>query len=522
IILVSLLGFFLSISLIVFGLLFTVKMTALNANYVNSRIDALDISALAEEAIEEQAAKGDLPEELTGELKIALIDTIDRLETPIKEQMDIGVRAFYDYLLARQDDPDIANILRNTILNSEFVASFLEEIDLSSLAETYLDSDKVQQDLPEELTEDLQTTLIDTIDKLEPLLKGKISAVSDALFDYILGISQELDLAALIRDNQIDSTFLNSLLEEIDIPSLLEDIDAPSLVLDFIEEQSSEELPEDVEYLVGYIDEVIIELEPWIRQQVDIITDPMLDYLLGVSQSINISVSLEPVSDALGDDLKAKFLASPPAELAGLSQTELEQYFDEHYGDLAEEFPSSFDIDEEVLGDLRAEITGALADAEDSLRQARQDIAESFVEVEDVLDESRSYVGYFTLTYNLLIVFMLLLIAGIVLVYREVKGACRALAGIFLTFGVFGLVAVLVGRAVMKPPLEQIEDIPPSLLEWITQTASSTLTPLLVLAIVLLVLGVALLAFSIIYSRRQARMEAGYHYSSEQEDEPSP
>jgi hypothetical protein len=518
---VSLLGFFLTLSLAVFGLLFTVKMTALNAGFITSRIDALDVSALAEEVIDEQATKGDLPEEFTEEIKAALIDTIDRLEPVVKERAGEGVESIYDYMLAKKEDPELAYTLRNALLNSEFVASFLDEIDLSSLAETYLSSETVRQELPEELTDELQATLIDAIDRLEPLIKERVSAIAGPIFDYILGVSQSLDLATSIRNNLLDSEFVDSLLSEIDIPTLLEDVDVSSSVLDFIEEQSSEDLPEDVEYLAEYVDEIIIELEPWIREQVDIVADPVFDYLLGISQDINISVSLEPIKDTLGDDLKEKFLESPPAELAGLSQTELDQYFDEHFGELADEFPSTFDIDESVLVDLREDITSALVDVEEGLEQARQDIADALAEVEEPLEESRQYVGYFTLGYNLLIVFMLLLIAGIVLVYRQVKGACRTLAGIFITFGVFNIVAVLVARALIRPPLEQIEDIPSSLQEWIVQTASSTLTPLLVLAIVLLVVGIALLAFSIIYSRRKARMAAEYPYnSSSQENEP--
>jgi hypothetical protein len=519
---VSLLGFLLTLSLLIFGLAFTMKMTALNAGYVTSRIDALDVSELAEEIIDEQVSKGDFPEEFTEEIRIALVDTIDRLEPLVKDKAGDSIHSTYGYLLAKKENPELALTLRKTFLNSEFVTSFLDELDISSLAEAYLSSETVQQDLPEDFTEELRVILVDTIDRLEPLIKERVSAVADPVFDYLLGMSQDLDLATLIRDNLFDLEFVDSLLNEIDIPLLLENVDLSSFALDFLNEQSSEELSEEDEYLVEYVDEILIELEPWVREQVDIAADPAFDYLLGVSQNINISVSLEPVKDELGDTLREAFLESPPAELTGLSQTELEQYFDEHYSDLVEEFPSTFELDESILGDLRIEIADALADAEGELEQSRQDIAESLAEAETAFGESREYVGYFTLGYNLLIVLILLLIAGIVLIHREVKGSTRTLAGIFITFGVVNLVTVLVARALIRPPLEQIKEMPSSLLEWIVQTTSSSLTPLLVLAIVLLVVGAALLAFSIIYSRRQARMAAGYPYSSAQEDEPRP
>ncbi|MFC1874787.1 hypothetical protein ACFLY3_01345, partial [Chloroflexota bacterium] len=227
--------------------------------------------------------------------------------------------------------------------------------------------------------------------------------------------------------------------------------------------------------------------------------------VLGQNQSIDIVISLDPVKESLEDRLKQDLLSSPPPELGGLSKAELEQVFDTLFEEYSQDIGLALEIDEESIGS-----------------EVPADVADSLVEAETALEDSREYIGHFTLGYNLLIVFILLLTAGIVLIHREVKGSTRTLAGIFITFGVVNLVAVLVARALIRPPLEQIEDIPSSLLEWIVQTANSSLTPLLVMAIVLLVVGAALLAFSIIYSRRQARMAVGHPYSSTQEDEPNP
>jgi len=394
---VSLLGFLLSLSLVIFGLVFTVKMTALNAGYVTSRLDALDVSAVAEEVLEDEASKGELPEELTDELRTALLDTIDRLEVTIKEQAGAGINATYDYLLGKKDSPELALTLRNTFLNSEFVTS---------------------------------------------------------------------------------------LLDQLDIPSLVAKADVSSLALDFLSRQSSEEVPEEITYLTGYIDEIIIELEPWLKEQAAAAAAPIFSYLLGESQSLNVSISMEPVKEALGGTLRADFLKSPPAELSGLSQAELGQYFDEHYGELAEELPLAYEIRASDLESARAEMTQALGEASTAL------------------EESREYVGYFQLGYNLLIVFMILLTAGIVLIYREVKGTALTLGIIYLTIGALELVGVLVARALIKQPLAQME-APASLVEWTAQTASSSLTPLLELAIFLLVLGAALLAVYFVYRRRQ-------------------
>ena len=506
---IALMGFLLSLSLVAFGLVFTMKMTALNADFVASRLDALDVSSLAEEIISEQIYKEDFPEEFTEELRVVLVDTIDRLEPVVKEEAGASIHSTYDYLLGKRQSPDLALTLKNTLLNSEFVASFLDEIDISSLAEAYLSGEAIQEELPEEFTEELRVALVDTIDRLEPVIKEQVSTVTDPVFDYILGMSQSIDLEFLLSDTVLNSDFINLLLEELDIPSLLDDVDASSLAWEFLNQQSTEEIDEEIEYLVDYIDEVIIEFEPWIREQASTVADPVFDYLLGKSQSLSVEISLEPVRETLGDTLREAFLESPPAELAGLSQTELEQYFDEHFGELIEDVPSTFELDESVLGtDVAVEIAETLAKVEAELEQGRQDIAESLGEVEEALGESREYVGYFNLGYNLLVAFILLLIAGIVLIYREVKGATRTLGGIFLTFGIFNLIAVLVARALVKPPLAQL-DVPASLREWTTQSVSSSLTPLLILAIISIIIGIALFVGYFIYRRRRMPVETG-------------
>jgi hypothetical protein len=507
---ITLLGFLLSLSLAGFGLAFTVKMTALNANFVTSRLDALDISALAEEIISEQIDKGELPEEFTEELRIALVDTIDRLEPVVKEKASDNIHSTYDYLLGKKQSPDLALTLRDTFLNSEFVASFLDEIDISSLTEAYLSGEAVQEELPEEFTEELRIVLIDTIDRLEPVIKEKLSTIAGPVFDYLLGMSQSIDFEFLLSDTVLNSDFINLLLEELDLPSLLDEGDLFSLALDFISQQSNREIDDELEYLVDcYFDEFIIELEPWIKEQVSTVADPVFDYLLGKSQSFSVEISLEPVRETLGNSLRQAFLESPPAELAGLSQTELEQYFYEHFGKVIEEMSSTFELDESILGtEVPAEIDEALADIKAELEQGRQDIAQSLGEAETALEESREYVGYFNLGYGLLIGLIVLLIVGIILIYREVKGASRTLGGVFLASGIFDLIAVLVARALIKPPLAQL-DAPASLIEWATQSFSSSLTPLLILAIVLIIAGVALLVGSFIYGRRQSQMSRG-------------
>ncbi|MCJ7768990.1 MAG: hypothetical protein MUO92_00730, partial [Dehalococcoidales bacterium] len=133
--------------------------------------------------------------------------------------------------------------------------------------------------------------------------------------------------------------------------------------------------------------------------------------------------------------------------------------------------------------------------------------AESLAEAEEALSESRQYVGFFNAVYGLLIGFIVLLVAGIILVYREVKGTSRTLGGIFLGYGIVNLIAVFIARGVAGTQISQLDDVPSSMQTWLTQLATSSLTPLLILAIVLLIAGAALLTVSFVYKHPRNQTE---------------
>ncbi len=383
---IALLGMFLSLFLVIFGLLFTVNMTLLNANFVTSRLDDLPVSSLVEEA---------------------------------------------DFDKIGEENPELADFIEDIII------------------------------------------------KNESELKERTGEAIHIVYDYLKGRSQNLDLELILRETILDPNFAVSIIEEADLIPLIEKL---------IEEMIPEEvLPQDFS-IEPYLDDIAIALEPWLKEQADAIVPPLYDYILGQSQGIDPVISLEFPEDSFRETLEEAFLKSPPPLMAGLSQTELKQEFDEYYSQFEADIPSQFEID---LNEIETpdQITESLADAEKALAEARRGI------------------GYFNLAYGLLIGFILLLIAGIILVYREVKGASRTLGSTFLTYGIFNLIAVFVARGVAGSQIAQRDDIPASLQTWLTQLINSSLTPLLILAIVLLIIGAALLTTSFVYRRRQTAIE---------------
>jgi len=489
---IGLLGFLLFLSLSISGTTFLINQTILNSNFISTQLDKLNVSSLVEEIISEQEDEKASAEELEN----ALVNTITKLEAPVKEQFSAAIGEAYDYLLGRKEAPDLRATLGDTFFNSAFVASLMEELDLPLLTEEFISEQASEEEFPEEL----EAALINTITELEPVIKEELTAAADPILDYLLGESQSIDLALTLRNTLLSSDFVVSLVNELDISSLASE---------FLSGHLLEDIPEEMEFLVEHLDDAIAELEPTIKEELTAAADPILDYLLGESQSISVEISLEPITETLEDTLRETFLESPPAELAWLTTSELEQYFDEYFGELLTEMvPSAFDLDETLLGtEMPAQIAEILTSAEEGLGEARQSITDALAEAEEGLELAREYVDYFQLGYKILIGFIVLLIAGIILLNRQVKAATRKLGTIFLTYGAPWFAGILIGKYFAGKQIAQL-DIPPYFQGLLPQLVDDFSAPLQWFSLGLLIGGVALLIVSFVYKPHQQQNES--------------
>ncbi|MFC1984435.1 hypothetical protein ACFLU0_00250 [Chloroflexota bacterium] len=371
----------------------------------------------------------------------------------------------------------IAFLINQTILNSNFIISQLDKLDVAVLAEEVI-SDQENGGVE---SDELSTALVDTVAELEPVIKEGIGDTIEPVYDYLKGKSESIDLAQTIRDNLLSSEVITSLVNSLDIASMATEI---------ISEQIPEDIPEDLEFLVEDVDDIITELEPTIKEELITAADPILDYLLGESQSAGIEISLEPIVEELEDTLKETLLESPPAELAGLSLFQLEQYFDMHFGEMTEMIPPTIELDEATFsGELPAQIAEALEMAEERLEEAKE------------------YIGYFQLGYKLLIGFIVLLILGIILLNRQVRSATRKLSIIFLTHGILWFAGILVAKYFIKKAQLPWTEIPPSLETQLPRLVNDFSAPLQWFSLGLLIGGVVLLIVSFVYKSRQQRDE---------------
>lgn len=364
-----------------------------------------------------------------------------------------------------------AFMLNNTLLNPDFVTSELDRLDVSSLAEEFFTIETATEE--SNLAEVINKTIAD----LEPSVKEQVSAATYSIYDYLLGKSQDLDLALTVKNTILSPDFVASLVDKLDIAYL---------VGEFLSEQLTQEIPEDMGYLVEYVDDAVAEAEPRLKEQARAAANLIVDYLLGESPSLNVIISLESVKESLEDNLKGAFLESPPADLAYLPRHELERYFDEHFEEFIEAVPLTFELDESVLGtEVPKNIATGLTDAEKTLKEVRQGI------------------DYFQLGYTALIGFMVLLVLGIILISRQVKDITRRLGVPCLSYGAIGYAGIFVINRFGWTWLP-LPEIPPSFQSWMTQFMANLLAPLATFSLGLLIVGAVLIIVSLVYRPRQS------------------
>ena len=364
-----------------------------------------------------------------------------------------------------------AMTLNMTALNADFVTDQIDSLDVSSLIDEALDD--------EEFPSEFRASLDSSLPAIENWAKEQLTAVIDPTYDYLLGRSQDINLPAILKDTVLDPAGIRSLLEDVDLTALVED---------YLNDESLLAVPPGGEFLNDYLEsavmETVSELESWVKDQAASIVEPVTDYLLGSSPDVNVTISLAPVLDALHDNLRQAFLASPPPELAGLPPAQIQTAFNQIWQDFSLNLPASYDLDEALLGS-----------------EIENDFAEALTEAEEALDAASDIIGFYQAGFIALIAFILLTIGGIVLIKRSVRGSTRLLGIIFLTYGLIEYAGILIIKSVTESELPG--DIPASMETWLIGFTSDVLAPLAIVSIVIMAVGAALLVTSFVYRQRQ-------------------
>jgi hypothetical protein len=272
-------------------------------------------------------------------------------------------------------------------------------------------------------------------------------------------------IAFMLNQTILNPDFVVSQVNKLDIPSLAEEM---------LSQQIPPEAGEFEEYMGEVIDNTIVDLEPWMKEQAGDAAYALYDYLEGRSQSLSLTISLEPVKQSLRDNLRKAVVEASLPELEGLSDAEIDSYLDDYYQQISQEIPSTFELNQDSIP----------------------------TEVMGLLTQTRQIIDYFNLSYTALIGLILLLILLIIIVNREVRGSTRGIGINFLTCGALSFIGVFAAEKFSAPLLAQA-NMPPYLQTWLPQLLSDTLAPLEMYSFVLAGVGVVLLIVSFAYKRQK-------------------
>ena len=293
----------------------------------------------------------------------------------------------------------------------------------------------------------------------------------------ILGFLLFLSLSILGIAIMLNYTILNPDFVSTEIDK----IDTSELIKPLISEPIISQIPPETQFLAGAVDKTIDDLEPWIKEETNMAIHKVYSYLLGKSQSLSITISLETLKETLRDNAWDALIQSPPPEFSSVPPAVAEQMFDQIYREFAGEIPSSLEFDQSLIPP----------------------------DMMPIIEQTQLVLGYFQAGFYGLIGFTALVILLIVLIHRQVRGSTRTLGTTSLIVGALTLVEIFLTSHFILPVLNQLPGqlgIPLALQtwlqRWLPQLLNDFLNPLQVFSIGLIAAGIVLLIISYVYKPR--------------------
>jgi len=351
------------------------------------------------------------------------------------------------------------------------------------------------------------------------------------ILSFLLFVSLSIfSLAFLIQSTILNPDFVSDQVDRIDLSELTHD---------FTEENIVGEIPGEARFLQDAVYDVINDQEPWFKEQFHNVIYAGYDFLLGKSDTLEISIRLESLKESLRESLWEALNEQISTWLPDIVRSELRPYIEEHLEEYTRQIPEEYlpegitglddellldfidpylqEIDEQITNEgLMPQVTGLL---EALIRPYYDQYFDEFVagipseivyneetipaDVMEQLFLARNYIGYFQAGYYWLIVFMVLLAAGIFLVNWNFGKAALALSIDLLVFGVLETAGILFAKNLGLSGL--LDSVPSSLQSWLTSLYNDILSVMLTFNIAVLIAGIILLVVGIVFKRRASR-----------------
>ncbi len=288
--------------------------------------------------------------------------------------------------------------------------------------------------------------------------------IVNGIFSGILGFLLTVTLIILGGIITLENTILNPAF----IISEMEKLDAYSIIADEISLQLKNQLPTEVPYAEEIIDETITELEPWLREQVNLVIYDGFSYLKG-KQELHIIIPLEEVRERIKENVNDIVLESLPPELEGIPQEMVQFFLSQVFIEIDNQIPRQIEINETLLG---TEITA-------QLHQAQQVVG--YIEIGDII----------------LISLVILLILFIALLRRWRLKSIALYSGVpFIVAGISTPIATLLAGSLISGVVPA--ELPREITSFLPVLVGDLISPLRTYSLVILAIGIVLLVLSII------------------------
>ena len=478
-----LLSFILVLALCVFGLAFTVNRVVLQPNDMEKIVNNIDFAQAVQEQIDKQNTNGDI----SPQLEAAIVSSIQNAEPVIKQHLDTAIKDTSTNLKSWGSAPDLKGTLSGTVMNATFAAEVLDKVDLAQLLNQAVQE---QSGADTDYSAAFVTALVNGVDATEPEIKTQIVNACDPIFQYLLMQTPTIDLKSTLRQTVLSDNEVSAVLDNFDYTAMTKNI-----LLGYI----GGPLPEGITLSDAEINTVVDALQPSIKTAFAGAAGDFADYLTGTDATFSVRVPLLPALQSLKTAARAAFFAQLPPELQGESQADLDNDFEQYYDSLAADIPATYTVDSTDLGiNTTAGISNAITEAQNGLTTARNNINTASQDYANDLQKARPYVKDFQIGFTGLIVLIILLIAGIILIYRNVKDSCRDLGSVFLIYGAIEFAGVLIIKNVANAQIAKA-NIPQAFNNIPKMALNDIVSPLQIICLVCLAAGVVLIAVSFIY-----------------------
>jgi hypothetical protein len=339
--------------------------------------------------------------------------------------------------------------LKLTVLNPHFINKQIQKLDLASLINETASDNPSANEMPEAIRKFLDTDLAKYSDEL----KAATEEANSRLYDYVLGRTKNLDLKTALGETVLAPQLIYSLTDKIDWPSFTDE-----LIRKEINKQGG--VDPSFSYLLDYIDDALVKLDPWFKSTLRQVVPQIHDYLLGQTQTLDVSISLEEPTNVLYSTLFDVFYRFPPPELAGFSASQKQLEFNNFfYFQVVPSLPAVIDLDSSFFSG------------------APQDLNQAFSDLKTGIDRIKSHVSKYWLAFFGLILVTVLLFALAFLILRRLAKLLLLGGVILFILGLIGFVASMVANSEIAGI--DLGSVPTAVQIWLPGVIQSILRPFL-------------------------------------------